>query len=80
MLVDAVHQVLHIDLDHVQPPPKDVMTVQSDYLTGVYHLDDQLILLLDIDRALIIRDAASEGIDGKVTEHQAAADTPAGPA
>ncbi len=60
LLVDAVHQVIHIDLEQVQPPPDDVMTVQSDYLSGVYHLDDQLILLLDIDRALIIHDQAPE--------------------
>ncbi len=57
LLVDAVHQVIHIDLEQVQQPPDDVMTIQSDYLSGVYHLDDQLILLLDIDRALIIQAA-----------------------
>ncbi len=60
LLVDAVHQVIHIDLEQVQPPPDDVMTIQSDYLSGVYHLNDQLILLLDIDRALIIHDQAPE--------------------
>ncbi len=61
LLVDAVHQVVHIDLERVQPPPDDVMTVQSDYLSGVYHLDDQLILLLDIDRALIVQQAPAAG-------------------
>ncbi len=58
LLVDSVHQVLHIDIERVQPPPDDVMTVQSDYLCGVYHQGDQLILLLDIERALIIHEAA----------------------
>ena len=58
LLVDAVHQVVHIDLEKVQSPPDDVMTVQSDYLSGVYHLDDQLILLLNVDRALIIQGPA----------------------
>ena len=61
LLVDAVHQVIHINLEQVQPPPDDVMTVQSDYLSGVYHLDDQLVLLLDIDRALIIQAAPEPG-------------------
>jgi len=60
LLVDAVHQVIHIDLNQVQPPPDDVMTVQSDYLSGVYHLEDQLILLLDINRALIIQEAPAD--------------------
>ena len=77
LLVDAVHQVIHIDLEQVQPPPDDVMTVQSDYLSGVYHQDDQLILLLDIDRALIIQGPAPEtGADATL---QAAADASAGP-
>ncbi|MEM8932592.1 MAG: chemotaxis protein CheW, partial [Acidobacteriota bacterium] len=59
LLVDAVLQVVHLDLDQVQPPPDDVMTVQSDYIRGVYDREDGLILLLDIDRALIIREAGA---------------------
>ncbi len=73
LLVDAVHQVIHIDLNQVQPPPEDVMTVQSDYLSGVYHLDDQLILLLDIDRALIIRDVVAPAGPGDDAPGEAAA-------
>ncbi|MEM7583883.1 MAG: chemotaxis protein CheW [Acidobacteriota bacterium] len=57
LLVDAVDQVIHIDLGRVQAPPDDVMTAQSDYISGVYHLEDQLILLLDIDRALVVQEA-----------------------
>ena len=60
LLVDAVHQVIHVDLNRVQPPPDDVMTVQSDYISGVYHLEDQLILLLDINRVLIIQEGPVE--------------------
>ncbi|MEM9557654.1 MAG: chemotaxis protein CheW [Acidobacteriota bacterium] len=56
LLVDAVHQVTRIDIDQIQPPPDDVMTIQSDYIRGVYHQEEQLILLLDVDRALIIRE------------------------
>ena len=59
LLVDAVHQVVHLDLNKVQPPPEDVMTIQSDYILGVYHQDDSLILLLDVDRALVLRDQAA---------------------
>lgn len=59
LLVDAVHQVIHLDLDQIQPPPEDVMTLQSDYIRGVYEREDGLILLLDVDRALIIREAGA---------------------
>ena len=62
LMVDAVHQVVHIDLNRVQPPPDDVMTVQSDYLAGVYQHEERLILLLDVDRALILRDAPAENL------------------
>ncbi len=55
LLVDVVHQVLHIDLNQVQTPPEDVMTVQSDYILGVFHRGEQLILLFDVDRVLVIR-------------------------
>ncbi len=56
LLVDAVHQVVHLDPSQMQAPPEDVMTVQSDYISGVYHMGDELILLLDVDRVLIIRE------------------------
>lgn len=56
LLVDAVHQVMHLDLNLIQRPPDDVLTLQSDYIAGVYHHGDSLILLLDVDRALIVRD------------------------
>ena len=56
LLVDAVHQVVHIDLNKVQPPPEDVMTIESDYILGVYHQEESLILLLDVDRALVLRE------------------------
>ena len=85
LLVDAVHQVIHIDPTRVQPPPEDVMTLQSDYLSGVYHLEDQLILLLDIDRALIIHDGEATSAGAVQAGHDAARgpsaeDAPAGPA
>ena len=55
LLVDVVHQVLRVDLNQVQAPPEDVMTEQSDYILGVYHHGEQLILLFDVDRALVIQ-------------------------
>lgn len=59
LLVDAVHQVMHIDLNLIQRPPDDVLTMQSDYIAGVYHHGESLILLLDVDRALIVRDSSA---------------------
>jgi purine-binding chemotaxis protein CheW len=57
LLVDAVEDVVEIDRLAVEPAPEDVMTEQSYYLLGVYHLGDEgLIILLDADRVLQVRD------------------------
>lgn len=55
LLVDGVHQVVRLDRLAVEPPPPDVMTPQSHYIVGVYHPDDTLIILLDVDRVLRTR-------------------------
>ncbi len=57
LLVDAVEQVTQIDRLAVEPVPEDVMTEQSYYLIGVYHLDDdEMVILLDADKVLRVRD------------------------
>ncbi len=57
LLVDAVRQVVHLDLLRVQPPPEDAMTVQSDYISGIYQLERELVLLLDVERSLVIKES-----------------------
>ncbi len=59
LLVDSVQQVMHLDLNLIQRPPEDVLTQQGDYIAGVYHQGESLILLLDVDRALIVRDTSA---------------------
>lgn len=57
LLVDAVEQVSQIDRLAVEPVPDDVMTEQSYYLLGVYHLDGHdMVILLDADKVLQVRD------------------------
>lgn len=59
LLVDAVEQVTQIDRLVVEPVPDDVMTEQSYYLLGVYHLDErEMVILLDADKVLQVRDPA----------------------
>lgn len=54
LLVDAARQVIRLLPSAVQPPPADVMTAHSDFLVGVYHLGEDLVILLDVDRVLWI--------------------------
>ena len=59
LLVDAVEQVTQIDRLAVEPVPDDVMTEQSYYLLGVYHLDErEMVILLDADKVLQVRDVS----------------------
>lgn len=52
MIVDGVSEVLRVPGELVEPPSAVVTTVESDYLRGIAKLDERLIILLDLDRAL----------------------------
>lgn len=54
LLVDAVSQVVKVPETAIAPPPDEVRSVQADYLTGVARLGQRLIVLLDLDRALLL--------------------------
>lgn len=54
LLVDGVHQVVRLPPSDIQPAPPDVMTEQSDYILGVFNLEEALVILLDVHRVLII--------------------------
>jgi purine-binding chemotaxis protein CheW len=57
LLVDAVEDVVDVDRLAIEPAPEDVMTEQSYYLLGVYHSGEEgLIILLDADKVLQVRD------------------------
>ncbi len=50
--VDAVNEVLRISTDAVEPPSSVITTAESDYLMGIANLDERLITLLDLNKAL----------------------------
>jgi purine-binding chemotaxis protein CheW len=56
LLVDGARQVLKLLPSAVQPPPADILTARSDFLRGVYHLADELVVLLDVERVLLVQD------------------------
>jgi purine-binding chemotaxis protein CheW len=61
LLVDAALQVVKLLPSALETPPADVMTERSDYILGVYHVTDQLIVALDLDRVLLIHEEAAPG-------------------
>lgn len=59
LLVDSARQVVRLLRSAVQMPPADVLTEHSDFLVGVHHLGESLVILLDVDQVLWI----SEGLE-----------------
>lgn len=53
VLVDAVSQVTKVPQASVVPAPEEVVSADVDYLTGVARWQSRLIILLDLDKALL---------------------------
>lgn len=51
-IVDAVGEVKNIPSRVVEPPPPMVAGIESDYISGVGKLADQLLILLDLNMLL----------------------------
>jgi purine-binding chemotaxis protein CheW len=52
LLVDAVSQVVKLPERTVVPAPDEVVSADTDYVTGVARHQGGLVILLDLDRAL----------------------------
>ena len=52
IVVDAVSEVLRVSSEQIAPPPPTVVSLGTEYLTGLVKLEKQLLLLLDIDKLL----------------------------
>ncbi len=51
--VDSVSQVLRLPVDAIEPPPALVTAaVHSGFITGVAKVEDQLVILLDLEKVL----------------------------
>jgi purine-binding chemotaxis protein CheW len=56
MIVDKVNAVLDIDPSEISPKPIMEGGKNHDYVTGIYHKDDKIILLVDLVKALSLQD------------------------
>lgn len=48
-LVDAVSEVLTINEEQINEPPKTMVDKKSSFITGVFPQDDKFIMLIDMD-------------------------------
>ncbi|HRV90543.1 MAG TPA: chemotaxis protein CheW [Anaerolineae bacterium] len=59
MIVDAVAEVLRVPDEAIEPPSPLVVTVDSTFIAGIAKLDEQLVIILDLDKVL----TAQEQVD-----------------
>ncbi len=52
IIVDGVDEVLRISSKDIAPPPPTVSGLGNEYLEGLVRLEEQLLILLDIDKIL----------------------------
>jgi purine-binding chemotaxis protein CheW len=52
IVVDGVDEVLRISNKDIAPPPATVSGLGNEYLKGLVRLEEQLLILLDIDKIL----------------------------
>jgi purine-binding chemotaxis protein CheW len=52
MIVDAVDEVLTVPEDAIEPVDEMVVSVDSQFLSGIVRLEDRLIILLDQEQVL----------------------------
>lgn len=52
LLVDSIGSVVDVEADQFEPPPDTLAGVARHLILGAYKLEDQLLLALDVDRAV----------------------------
>lgn len=51
-LVDEVMEVLNINQNILEQPPKIIAGINSDFITNIAKLENRLLILLDVDKLL----------------------------
>jgi purine-binding chemotaxis protein CheW len=54
LLVDRVSQVTKVPAECVVPAPEEVVSAETDYVSGVARWNSRLIILLDLDKVLLL--------------------------
>ena len=50
IVVDSVNEVLRVSQEQISPAPPTVTSLGNQYMTGLVRLEEQLLILLDVDR------------------------------
>lgn len=52
LLVDKISDVISLETVKIMPPPSNIKGVKGKYFRGVYHLENDLVSIVDIDLVL----------------------------
>ena len=59
LIVDEVTEVVTLPRSEIQPPPRVVKGIHSDYLHGICRYRDDILLLLNLDEILSVEEKES---------------------
>jgi len=65
IVVDSVNEVLRVSQEQISPAPPTVASLGNQYMTGLVRLEEQLLILLDVDR--LFSDKATAAMDEAVS-------------
>ncbi|MEO5345228.1 MAG: chemotaxis protein CheW [Magnetococcus sp. YQC-9] len=58
-LVDSVREVMELEPDQVEPPPKIGMRLRTEFLKGMGKQDGRFIMILDIDKIFSVEELSA---------------------
>lgn len=61
IVVDAVNEVLRINLEQVEPPPSSIAGIDNAYIRGLVKFNEKLLILLNIENLLSQAEEAKLG-------------------
>jgi purine-binding chemotaxis protein CheW len=60
LLVDRISRIARIPAPTIKPPPPEALSGRADYVTGIAQVGEGLVILIDLDRALLLAPAEGE--------------------
>ncbi len=59
VLADSVEEVIDLEPEHIQPPPRIGTHIRTDFIKGMGKRDAQFVMILDIDRVFSAEELAA---------------------
>jgi purine-binding chemotaxis protein CheW len=59
VLADSVEEVIDLEPEQIQPPPRLGTHIRTDFIKGMGKRDTQFVMILDIDRVFSAEDLAA---------------------